>query len=421
MILYLLLKLACLATCMAYLTPTKYPAKKSAVYIIVIHFAIWVMNSAVYLCLGEGIFNSISLFTIGIPGFFCFNFLARYKGFRVLLSLLTVTVFGMFSSFLGNLADIYFNSAVVQYAIKFTSFILITIYIARVLRKPYLKLMQTLEKGWGPLSLIPLLLINIICLMQYFPTAIQRRPENIPAVLLLFLMTFVFYTFVYGNFERVLENLDLKREREVLSVQAQMYKNEYKALMDNVESARIFRHDMRHHINTINTYLNDGSTAEVRKYVRKLDGSLTDGVVMKYCENYGVNVVLSALINRAASEGIEVSCEANIPEDITIDSMELGLVFANALDNAINACRKLEDPASRRIDVDCREHYGQIYIRISNPFAGEVRFDGEFPVAEGSEHGIGTKSIAAIAEKHGGIFSFIAEDGIFMTSVTMKL
>jgi hypothetical protein len=50
---------------------------------------------------------------------------------------------------------------------------------------------------------------------------------------------------------------------------------------------------------------------------------------------------------------------------------------------------------------------------------GEVRFDGEFPVPEDKEHGVGTRSIASIAGKHGGVFSFTAKDGLFNTTIML--
>ncbi len=420
MILYLLHKIACLAVCMAYLTPMRYSRGKSAVYVAIFQGAIYIANCAVYLIGGEKVYASISLFTIGVPGFLCFHFLSRHKGFRVLFSLLTVTVFGMLSSFLGYIAEIYTSNPVLQYGVKFLSFLLITLYTAKVIRKPYLSLTETLQKGWGFLSLIPFLLINIISLLQYYPSNIGSRPENVLVLALVFAMTFIFYTIVFMNFKNILEFLQIKQDKELLTVQAQMYKNEYKALIDHVDGMRMLRHDMRHHISAINAFLQDGNLAEARDYLKKLDGSLTNGAVKKYCENYAVNAILSSLISRANAEGITVDCEAVIPSGIAIDSMELGLVFANALDNAINACKSLTDPAEKNIRVDCREHCGQLYIRISNPFRGEVRFDGEFPVPEDHEHGIGTRSIASIAQRYGGLFSFTAKDGMFNATVTLN-
>ena len=61
-----------------------------------------------------------------------------------------------------------------------------------------------------------------------------------------------------------------------------------------------------------------------------------------------------------------------------------------------------------------------MYIRISNPVAGEVRFEGEYPASGSEGHGIGTRSIAEIAQKYGGVFSFAVQEGIFKTTVTLK-
>ncbi len=421
MILYLLFKIACLGVCMAFLTPMRFSKGKLAVYIILYQSAIYIANCAVYLIGGEKVYATISLFTIGVPGFLCFNFLSGHKGFRVLFSLLTVTVFGMLASFLGSLAQMYSGSQALEYIVKFAGLILTAAYMAMVIKMPYLKLVETLQKGWGFLSLIPFLLINIISLLQYYPSDIASRPENVPVLVLVFAVTFIFYTIVFLNFNNILEYLQMKQDRKLLDVQVQMYKNEYKALIDHVDGMRMLRHDMRHHLSAINAFLQDGNIGEARDYLKKLDGSLTNGAVKKYCENYAVNAILSSLISRANTEGIIVDCEALISNDITIDSMELGLVFANALDNAINACKSLTDSAEKSIRVECREHCGQLYIRISNPFAGEVRFDGEFPVTVDHEHGIGTRSIASIAGKHGGVFSFTAKDGVFNATVTLNL
>ena len=109
-----------------------------------------------------------------------------------------------------------------------------------------------------------------------------------------------------------------------------------------------------------------------------------------------------------------------MPAKLKMEDLELGAVFSNALDNAIAACGKMEDRAKRKISVECREQSGQLHIQIRNAFAGEIRFDGEFPVSIREGHGFGTRSIAAIAGKYGGIFSFTANEGFFETTVILN-
>jgi two-component system sensor histidine kinase AgrC len=418
MLLELLFKIAVLSTMIALLTPMKYSVKKSAVIIIALQLLIWMANYLCYAYISKPLIALFQFFTIGIPGFFCFNVVAKYKGFRVLFTLLTVSIFSMFCDFIGNLN--LPSGIVLHNIIKYGSFVLVMIFMVKVFKKPYFKILQTLERGWALLCLIPFCLINIICLLQYYPTPLSERPQNLPIVIAAFVVTFVFYAIFYINFENISQLFQLKRDRDVLAVQTDMYQKQYESMMDNIQSMKIYRHDMKHHLSAINTLLGNGPVSEAKKYISSLDQSLNDTVVDSYCENYVVNVILSSYIRKAQNEQIEIECEAEIPDDIPIDSIELGLVFANALDNAITACRRIESVSARRITIACKPYCEQIFIRITNPFTGEVKFDGEYPVSESAEHGAGTRSIAAIAKKYSGIFSFTAQDGIFKTTLALK-
>lgn len=418
MLLELLFKITFLGGLVAYLTPMKYTVKKSVLIVAGFHFFIWIANYVCYAYISNAFISDFLLFTIGIPGFVCFNLVARYKGFRVLFSQLSVALFSMFSSFIGNLP--FRSSPVLQYGLKYGSFILIIIYIVKVFKKPYFKMFHTLEKGWGPLCLIPFCLINIVSLLQYYPTPIEKRPENIPILIAVFVLTFLLYAILYFNFENIAQLFRLKRDKELLAVQTEMYAKQYESMTENILAIKIFRHDMRHHLNAINTLLKNENIVEAKKYVTKVDDGLNNVVVEQYCENYAVNVILSFYIQKARDQQIEVECKAEIPDHIPIDAVELGLVFANLLENAINACMRIEPTSERKIAITCKPHCGQIFIRISNPFAGEVKFDGEYPVSEETGHGIGTRSIAAIAQKYEGVSSFTAQDGFFHATLAIK-
>ncbi len=418
MLFELLFKILFLAGLIAYLTPLKYSVKKSILIIAVSHFVIWIANYACYVYISKEFIEDFLFFTIGIPGFFCFNAVAKYKGFRMLFSLLTVALFSMLSSFIGNLP--YFSNPLLQYGLKYGSFALIFIFVIKVFRNPYFTMIQTLERGWGILCLVPFVLINIVSLLQYFPAPIHERPENIPIVIAVFVLSFVFYAIFYLNFKNILQLFQLRRDKELLAVQTDMYQKQYDAMTENIQMMKIYRHDIKHHLSAIHSFLNEGNILEAKKYISKMDRGLKDTAVEQYCENYVVNVVLSAYIHKANHDKITVDCEAEIPDNIPIDSIELGLVFANALDNAINACKQIESVSDRSISIVCKQHCEQIYIRITNPFAGEVKFNGEYPVSENDNHGVGTRSIAAIALKYSGIFSFTAQDGVFKTTLALK-
>jgi soluble cytochrome b562 len=128
-------------------------------------------------------------------------------------------------------------------------------------------MLQTLERGWGMLFLVPFILINIVSLLQYFPTPIRERPQNIPIVIAAYGLTFVFYTIFYSSFENISQLFQLKQDREVLAVQTDMYKKQYEAMAENIQMMKIYRHDMKHHLSAINAFLNEGNIGEAKKYI----------------------------------------------------------------------------------------------------------------------------------------------------------
>lgn len=420
MILYLLYRLAFLTTFMAIFTELKYNIKKSCIILCASMSVIWIANSFIYKFTNINFSNSLYPLTVSIPAFICFFLLSKSHVFKVLFSFLTVCNFGMLTSFMGLLAFFITGSFAIRVLIELVCIILTIILSLKFFRKPYFKILNTLDKGWGVLCSVPCLLSAIIYLLLYYPSEFYNRPDSIPIILLVFSLMYAIYAVIYRNFENITNYYQLKQDKKFMLLQTDLQKKEYTAIMDKVNDIQIYRHDMRHHINAINAFLQDNNIFEAQKYLINLNRNLSETVIEKYCENYGVNVILSSCIKKAKDEHIEVISEVNVPENIKIDNMEIGAIFLNAMENAMIACEKIENPKDRKISVVCKEHYSQIYIQISNTFAGEIVFNGEYPVSNNKDHGFGTRSIAAIAEKHGGVFSFTAEDGIFKTTVILN-
>lgn len=419
-LLYLLIKVALLAIFMTCLTPIRDNSKKTYAVIVIGNILIWLLNFLIYEIKGLVFLDHVFLITASLPAYICFSIVAKYKGAKVLFSLLTVSVFGMLNAFLSFLPTIIVKHYLIDALVNTLCFILTIVFIMKVFRKPYFRILDELDNGWGPFCFVTFLMLAMIFLLQYYPVPVRDKPENIPLLLLAYLLMSAFYAIIYLNFENITHYAQLKQDKKLMILQTEMQKKEYDAILDKLTHAQIYRHDMKHYINALSALLRDNNISEAEKYLGKLSDKLNDTVIEKYCENYVVNAILSFYISKARGEGIEVTCKADVPAGLKIEDLELGAVFSNAMDNAIAACGQIEDRAARKISVDCREHMGQMYIQIRNTFAGEVRFDGEYPVSKREGHGFGTRSIAAIAGKYGGIFSFTAKEGFFETTVILN-
>lgn len=96
-----------------------------------------------------------------------------------------------------------------------------------------------------------------------------------------------------------------------------------------------------------------------------------------------------------------------------MDEIELSLVLANAIENALHALAALPEGEKRRLRVVCR--FGESFaLEIANPYAGEVLMGADgVPIASRSGHGMGMVSIRMFAEKYQALLDCSAENGVF--------
>ena len=122
---------------------------------------------------------------------------------------------------------------------------------------------------------------------------------------------------------------------------------------------------------------------------------------------------------------------------------DLCSLFANALENAINACKlvqtartsinnsysSISDNASdynsgyasdygeinsnRIITVKVFDKNNKLCINITNTYAVEPVFVNNTPVSDKAGHGLGIRSIISVIEKYNGVYDFFTEDGVF--------
>jgi hypothetical protein len=61
----------------------------------------------------------------------------------------------------------------------------------------------------------------------------------------------------------------------------------------------------------------------------------------------------------------------------------------------------------------------KLFIQITNSYEGALEFIDDMPVTTKENHGLGTKSIAAVAQKYNGLYSFSADDTMFQSVVIL--
>lgn len=154
------------------------------------------------------------------------------------------------------------------------------------------------------------------------------------------------------------------------------------------ERTSAFRHDVKNHLSVLDGLLRSGKPDEGRAYLKTLE-AVSESLSFPYqTGNPVVDVLLGEKLGLA--KGITPEVSLRLPSPCGIDDFDLCVIFANALDNAIAACRSGGGAQSIRIDG---KRQGDFYLlSFENTCAA-----GPLPPA-----GTGLSNIKAAAEKYHG-------------------
>ncbi len=205
-------------------------------------------------------------------------------------------------------------------------------------------------------------------------------------------------------------------EKRVAAFENEIMKKYYAEVESMYAKMRGWRHDYRHHIQTMKVHAAHGELEEIEKYLDMLDDDLTNVETVLRTGNHMADAILNSKLSIAAQKQILVKAEARIPVSLNVPAIDLCIVIGNLLDNAIEACMEL--PAGERlirIYIEMKGRY--LYIVMTNTAAGVKKKN--FETRKGEGHGLGLARIDAIVKKYGGYVTRASEDGAFSTEILL--
>lgn len=214
----------------------------------------------------------------------------------------------------------------------------------------------------------------------------------------------------------------LKYEIRLMEYRMEEQKKHQQLLLENQETVRAQRHDLRHQLAVIRSFSEQDGDRRLTAYLDTLIAEIPSERGRLYCENTAVNAIISHYAAQAEKQGIELSIQLSVPEHTEqISDSSLCVILGNLFENAIEACGRMTE-GRRFIRLRSRLQYGTLTIAMDNSFNGRaVRKDGKFLSSKRDEIGTGLQSVTAMAEKHGGGASFETDGLVFLSSVYVRL
>lgn len=235
-----------------------------------------------------------------------------------------------------------------------------------------------------------------------------------------FICSMVYLVSVIQSSKEEKKRSEMKQIQEYLKFQMTQSMREIETLRKSQEKASIYRHDLRHHMLYISSCIEKGNTNQALGYIQEVCSEIDASKVEIYSENEAVNLILSAFVTKARENGIAIDVSVALPSQIAITESDLCVLLSNALENALNACKKLKEKGKfSKIEVSGFEKNKKVFFEISNTCDDTVVFYKGIPITREAGHGIGIKSICAIVEKYEGIYTFLVKENRFILRVSL--
>lgn len=251
----------------------------------------------------------------------------------------------------------------------------------------------------------------------------------VPAILLLSLLSVLFDVKLFQD----MIHLNAERSsRIILEKQIDGLQTHIEEMERIYSDMRSMKHDLKNTVSVIRQLSNNSeNNSELQTYISEMDQCLEKPEIRF---NTG-NTVADTLLNMKYYEAVRNVPNINIYADdlifspeLKIHSYDIGIILGNALDNAVEACKKLkinEPSADTFIRLRSVQKGNFLILTIENSFYGKlvINSQSELPATDKADiksHGIGLANIKSTAEKYQGTMDFKVKDSVFILSVMMK-
>ena len=279
-------------------------------------------------------------------------------------------------------------------------------------RKPYLRMLHFADAGWMWLTLIPLSLLFAINSSYVTPLFLHSGTVDVWTAVALCAITPLIYVTIHHFLRSMQAQYRAQQTEAVLVAQIHALEQQTERILSAEQMNRIFRHDLRHFLQLLQSSALAGDTAQLLKVVGTMDQDLTQlagiGQLHRYTGSALIDTVLSLTAAQAADQGIDFTVSLTIPEDLPVDMTEFAVVLSNALENALTACSNLPRETPRFIRVVDGGCIGPFFLAIENTIAAPVALDPTtgLPTTDQPGHGYGTESIAAFVQKYHAVLDY---------------
>ncbi len=213
----------------------------------------------------------------------------------------------------------------------------------------------------------------------------------------------------------------ISKELDTIQMLWHQQKEQYQISKETIEIINHKCHDLKHQVRAMST-MKDSSGKE--KYLTEIENSVQIYNAIIHTGNDILDVILTEKSLLCENSGIHINCVADGKLLSFMDSVDLYALFGNAIDNAIEAVRDLEQKDARLIDLMIYEKQNFLIVQVVNPILNQIEFEDGLPKTtkvKNGYHGYGIKSMRHTIQRYGGYLTAEVKNGCFYLKMMAPL
>jgi len=211
-------------------------------------------------------------------------------------------------------------------------------------------------------------------------------------------------------------------DRRIAAFQNDLMEKHIVEVENIYKQMRGWRHDYHNHMQTIKAYRALDENEKIDTYLNSLETDLTSVDTLIKSGNVMVDAILNSKLSLAKSRKVNIDAKAVVPKNITISEIDLCVIVGNLLDNAIEACIRIDDEKKRFIRLYMDLKRDNLYISVTNSCSGKLKkYDGRYISSKGENHGFGLMRVDKTVDKYAGYIKRRNEEGAFTSEIILPL
>ncbi len=284
------------------------------------------------------------------------------------------------------------------------------------------QILATLEHKWYLAFLLYPSITVVILIQQYYLILENQNIDSLNRFLFTSVLLILSNLIIFRILNEMQHLQAVKLQAEFAEQQLNSQEKHYAELVEKNSAIKKQVHDTKNFLLILQSYIQQNKRQQALDQLQSMLNTV-GGDLIEYTENIVLDTVLSAKIQEASRQQINIIPAVALYGTLAIKTIDLALLLGNALDNAIEATVKVSEPERKKIWLTMKLQENILHIVIKNPVKEKVPIHNQsIPTSKQNNelHGLGITNMKTIVDKYRGTFDIRCSEQQFILNIVLE-